>query len=104
MTASLKAGRIAGWTAMAALALAATSTAQAASLDLTIGSLLESTGPLSELGPTAEKATKLAVDAANKAAKDAGVAATVTLASADAQGDPQAALSAARTLIDKNAA
>jgi branched-chain amino acid transport system substrate-binding protein len=84
------------------LALAAT--ANAASLDLTVGALLESTGPLSELGPAAEKAIKLAVDAANKAAKDAGYAATVSVTSADSQGDPQAALSAARTLVDKNAA
>src|SRR5262245_66542440 len=72
-------------------------------LNLIIGNLLESTGPLSEFGPTSEKAMNLSVQVANQAAKDAGVAATVTLVSADSQGDPQAALSAARTLIDKGA-
>ncbi|MBN8997432.1 MAG: ABC transporter substrate-binding protein [Rhizobiales bacterium] len=104
MGVSLKAGLLAGWTAVSILAVTATGPAAAASLDLTIGALLESTGPLSELGPPHEKATKLAVEAANKAAKDAGFDATVTLTSADSQGDPQAALSAARTLVDKNAA
>jgi ABC-type branched-subunit amino acid transport system substrate-binding protein len=101
---SLKAALLAGLVAVPVMAFLASGTgAEAASLDLTIGSLLESTGPLSELGPPAEKATKLVVQAANQAAKDAGIAATVNLASADTQGDPQAALSAARTLVDKGA-
>jgi branched-chain amino acid transport system substrate-binding protein len=91
---------------MAATVFALTvGTAQAGAkpLDLIIGNLLESTGPLSEIGPTSEKAMNLSVQAANQAAKEAGVAATATLVSADSQGDPQAALSAARTLIDKGA-
>lgn len=78
--------------------------AQADTLDLTIGGLLESTGPLSELGPTAEKAGNLAASVATKAAKDAGFDAVVTFAGADSQGDPQAAQLAARTLVDKGAA
>ena len=77
--------------------------AQADPLNLTIGALLESTGPLSELGPTAEKAANLAAQVATKAAKDAGADVTVSFAGADSQGDPQAALSAARTLVDKGA-
>jgi len=92
------------WMAITALALAVGAPeAGAKPLNLTIGSLLESTGPLSEIGPPSEKAMNLSVQAANKAAKDAGVEATVTLVSADSQGDPLAALSAARTLIDKGA-
>jgi branched-chain amino acid transport system substrate-binding protein len=99
-----KAGRFAEVAAASILAVTLTGMeAEAEPLDLTVGALLESTGPLSELGPTAEKAIKLSVQAANQAAKDAGVAATVKLVSADSQGDPQAALSAARTLVDKGA-
>ena len=86
-----------------ALTLAGT-TLRAEPLELTIGALLESTGPLSELGPTAEKAGNLAVAVANKAAQEAGAEVTVAYAAADSQGDPQAALSAARTLVDKGAA
>jgi ABC-type branched-subunit amino acid transport system substrate-binding protein len=95
-----------GWPWMAATAFAltiGTTEAGAKPLDLIIGNLLESTGPLSEIGPTSEKAMNLSVQAANQAAKEAGVEATATLVSADSQGDPQAALSAARTLIDKGA-
>ena len=94
------------WAAVSALALAAAVGAigaHAQASDLTIGALLESTGPLSELGPTAEKAITIAVKVAGQAAKDAGLSSTVTLAAADSQGDPQAALSAARTLVDKGA-
>ena len=92
------------WMAATALALILGSTAAGAEpINLTIGNILESTGPLSELGPTSEKAMNLSVQVANKAAKDAGVPATVTLVAADSQGDPQAALSAARTLVDKGA-
>lgn len=101
---SWKAGRFAGMAAASILAVVAAGIgARAEPLDLTIGALLESTGPLSELGPPAEKAINLAVQAANQAAKDAGVEATVKAVSADAQGDPQAALSAARTLVDQSA-
>ena len=95
-----------GWPRMAATVFAltiGTTEAGAKPLDLIIGNLLESTGPLSEIGPTSEKAMNLSVQAANQAAKEAGVEATATLVSADSQGDPQAALSAARTLIDKGA-
>ena len=92
------------WMAVTVFALTVgTTEAGAKPLDLIIGNLLESTGPLSEIGPTSEKAMNLSVQAANQAAKEAGVEATATLVSADSQGDPQAALSAARTLIDKGA-
>src|SRR5262245_24952822 len=94
------------WAAVSALALVAATgatSAYAQSSDLTIGALLESTGPLSELRPTHGKAINVDAKVAGQAAKDAGLSTTVTLAAADSQGDPQAALSAARTLVDKGA-
>jgi branched-chain amino acid transport system substrate-binding protein len=104
MEMSCKIGRLAAWAAVSALAILASAPgAYAEPLDLKIGALLESTGPLSELGPPAEKAINLSAKVANQAAKDAGAAITVSIVSADSQGDPQAALSATRTLVDKGA-
>ncbi len=77
--------------------------AQADPINLTIGKLLEVTGPLSETGPSQDKAVKLAVQYANEQAKKAGVAIQAKDIGADVQGDPQAALSAARSLIDQGA-
>jgi len=77
--------------------------AAAEQINLTIGKLLELTGPLSETGPSQDKAIKLAVDYANKAAKEAGVSITAKDIGGDVQGDPQAALSAARALVDQGA-
>ena len=54
---------------------------------LVVGSLLELTGPFSPTAPAMGKATKLAVDEANKAARVAGLAFTVKQESADTQGD-----------------
>lgn len=87
-----------------AAALAVAGQSSAAPSELTIGVLPELTGPLSESGPAFEKASRLAVDVANKAAAKAGLPMTVKIAVADPQGDPQAALSAARTVVDKGAA
>src|SRR5713101_8449975 len=87
----------------AALASLAALDARAAQVTLVIGDLLESTGPFSVTAPAMAKATKLAIDEANKAAKAAGVDIVVTEVSADTQGDPQAAQSAARNLADKGA-
>jgi ABC-type branched-subunit amino acid transport system substrate-binding protein len=70
---------------------------------LTIGKLLEITGPLSETGPSQDKAIKLAIEYANQQAAAAGVAITAKDVGADVQGDPQAALSAARSLVDQGA-
>ena len=72
-------------------------------VNLTIGKLLELTGPLAETGPSQDKAIKLAIDYANKQAAAAGVAISAKDVGADVQGDPQAALSAARTLVDQGA-
>src|SRR5262249_11794143 len=92
---------------IAAAALAAgtlmASAAYADNIQLTIGKLLELTGPLSETAPSQDKAVKLAVAYGNEQAQKAGVPITVTDIGADVQGDPQAALSAARTLGDKGA-
>ncbi|MBV8565016.1 MAG: ABC transporter substrate-binding protein [Methylobacteriaceae bacterium] len=85
------------------ISLAAVSTAPADPINLTIGKLLELTGPLSETGPSQDKAIKLAIDYANKAAAAAGVDIKAADVGADVQGDPQAALSAARALVAKGA-
>src|SRR3954469_3828580 len=85
---------------LAALGLA---TPARADTVLTIGNLLELTGPMSASGPAMAKANQLAVDLANKAAAEAGVGLTVKAVSVDVQGDPQAALSAARSLVEKGA-
>jgi len=77
--------------------------AKADPINLTIGKLLEVTGPLSDLGPSQDKAIKIAIAYANEQAKAAGVDITAKDVGADVQGDPQAALSAARTLVDQGA-
>ncbi|TAN31808.1 hypothetical protein EPN29_11390 [bacterium] len=69
----------------------------------TIGDVEPFTGDLGALGGPADKAVKLAVDQLNQAAKDAGLGATFKVVSADTQTDPQAALSAARKVIDEGA-
>jgi ABC-type branched-subunit amino acid transport system substrate-binding protein len=79
------------------------SSALAEDVTLTIGKLLELTGPLSENAPSQDKAVNIAVDYANQAAQTAGVPIKATAISADVQGDPQAALSAARALVAKGA-
>src|SRR6202167_6409242 len=86
-----------------ALAGILSSAAFAEEVTLTIGNLLELTGPLSENAPSQDKAVNIAVDYANQAAQTAGVPIKATAISADVQGDPQAALSAARALVAKGA-
>lgn len=90
--------------ATAAALLGGLSSARATDqVSLTIGKLLELTGPLSETGPSQDKAVSIAIDYANQSAAAAGVPLKITAVSADAQGDPQAALSAARALVAKGA-
>src|ERR1700729_2608670 len=79
------------------------SSALAEDMTLKIGKLLELTGPLSENAPSQDKAIDIAIDYANQAAQTAGVPIKATAISADVQGDPQAALSAARALVAKGA-
>src|SRR3954447_24815133 len=96
--------RLSGVALLAGVTFLLPATAGAEPIKLVIGKLLEVTGPLSESGPSQDKAIKLAIDYANKAAKDAGLDITASDIGADTQGDPQAALSAARTLADQGAA
>jgi ABC-type branched-subunit amino acid transport system substrate-binding protein len=91
-------------TALAASLAIASIPARADPVALTIGKLLEVTGPLSETGPSQDKAIKLAIQYANEQATKAGVAIQAKDVGADVQGDPQAALSAARSLVDQGAA
>jgi ABC-type branched-subunit amino acid transport system substrate-binding protein len=95
-------GILTGSALAAGLAIASVS-ASADTVNLTIGKLLEVTGPLSETGPSQDKAVKLAVEYANEQAKKAGVAIQAKDVGADVQGDPQAAVSAARSLVDQGA-
>ena len=96
---------LAGAAFAAGLAIAlAPMAAKADPINLTIGKLLEVTGPLSETGPSQDKAIKLAVAYANAQAAKAGVPIVAKDIGADVQGDPQAALSAARSLVDQGAA
>src|ERR1700734_2325094 len=88
---------------VAALAGILTSSALADEVALTIGKLLEHTGPLSENAPSQDKAINIAVDYANQAAQVAGGPIQATAISADVQGDPQAALSVARALVANGA-
>ena len=88
----------------ASLAAAVPGPAQADPVNLTIGKLLELTGPLSETAPSQDKAVKLAIQYANEQAAKAGVQITAKDIGADVQGDPQAALSAARSLVDQGCA
>jgi ABC-type branched-subunit amino acid transport system substrate-binding protein len=89
--------------AAAALALGLVPAHAEDAVTVTIGKLLELTGPLSETGPSQDKAVTIAIDYANQTAAAAGVPVKASAVSADAQGDPQAALSAARALVAKGA-
>ena len=89
--------------AVAAVAARSAESKRDAKVNLTIGVVAELTGSMSPFGPPMVKAGKLAVDAANKAAKQSRVDLTVKQNSADAQGDPNAALQAARTLVSGGA-
>src|SRR3984957_9703315 len=87
----------------AALAGIFVSSALAEDVTLTIGKLLELTGPLSENAPSQDKAVNIAVDYANQAAQTAGLSIKAPAISAEVRGDPKAALSAARALVAKGA-
>jgi ABC-type branched-subunit amino acid transport system substrate-binding protein len=79
------------------------SQASSASFDLTIGDVEAYTGDLGALGGPINRAVKLAVQEANKAAQAADVNISVDVQTADTQSDPQAAVSAARKLVDGGA-
>jgi branched-chain amino acid transport system substrate-binding protein len=91
--------------AMIVAACGGTTNSSGSSLNftMTIGDIEPFTGDLGALGAPSDKAVKLAVDQLNKASKDAGLSVTFKLVSADTQTDPQAALSAARKVVDEGA-
>jgi branched-chain amino acid transport system substrate-binding protein len=74
-----------------------------AKFDLTIGDIVPLTGDLSPYGPAGRKAADLAGSEINKAIKATGVDQTVTIKHGDEETDPQAAVSAARKLVDGGA-
>jgi ABC-type branched-subunit amino acid transport system substrate-binding protein len=69
-------------------------------LNLTIGDIVPLTGDLSDYGPSGRKAADLAVDQINAAVKEAAVDHTVKVVHEDDQTDPQAAVQAARKVVD----
>jgi ABC-type branched-subunit amino acid transport system substrate-binding protein len=73
------------------------------SLDLTIGDIIPLTGDLADFGPPGEKAADLAVDQINAAIEEVGSDHTVTIQHEDEQTKPDAAVSAARKLVDEGA-
>ena len=74
------------------------------SLDLVIGDSIPLTGDLSDFGPPGEKASDIAVDQINKAIQEAGVDHTVKVVHEDNETNPQAAVQAARKMVDSDGA
>jgi ABC-type branched-subunit amino acid transport system substrate-binding protein len=74
------------------------------SFDLVIGDSLPLTGDLSDFGPPGQKASDLAVAQINNAIKTAGVDQTVKVVHEDNETSPQAAVQAARKLVDSDGA
>jgi branched-chain amino acid transport system substrate-binding protein len=71
-------------------------------LDLTIGDSIPLTGDLSDFGPPGQKASDLAVSVINKAIQQAGADHTVKVVHEDNETSPQAAVQAARKLVDSD--
>src|SRR5215213_2035333 len=74
------------------------------SFDLVIGDSIPLTGDLSDFGPPGQKASDLAVAQINNAIKTAGVDQTVKVVHEDNETSPQAAVQAARKLVDSDGA
>jgi ABC-type branched-subunit amino acid transport system substrate-binding protein len=75
-----------------------------ASLDLTIGDSIPLTGDLSDFGPPGEKASDIAVAQINAAIEEAGVDHSVNVVHEDNETNPQAAVQAARKMVDSDGA
>jgi ABC-type branched-subunit amino acid transport system substrate-binding protein len=73
-------------------------------LDLTIGDSLPLSGDLADFGPPGEKAADIAVDQINEAISEAGVDHTVEIVHEDNETNPQAAVQAARKLVESDGA
>jgi branched-chain amino acid transport system substrate-binding protein len=72
------------------------------SLELTVGDSVPLSGDLADFGPPGDKAAQLAVDEINKAIKEAGVDHTVNLVTEDNETNPQAAVQAARKMVESD--
>lgn len=68
-------------------------------VSLHIGALVPLTGDLSDFGPSMQRSSELALQQINAAIEEAGLDHSVKLNSADTQGQPQAAVQAARSLV-----
>jgi ABC-type branched-subunit amino acid transport system substrate-binding protein len=73
-------------------------------IDLTIGDSIPLTGDLSDFGPPGQKASDLAVAQINKAIQEAGVDQSVKVVHEDNETSPQAAVQAARKMVDSDGA
>jgi ABC-type branched-subunit amino acid transport system substrate-binding protein len=71
-------------------------------VDLTIGDSIPLTGDLSDYGPPGQKASDLAISVITKANQQAGVDNTVKVVHEDNETSPQAAVQAARKLVDSD--
>src|SRR5919108_412719 len=71
-------------------------------LDLTIGQSLPLTGDLADFGPPGQKAAQIAQNQINDAIKQAGVDHTVSTVYEDNETNPQAAVQAARKMVDSD--
>jgi ABC-type branched-subunit amino acid transport system substrate-binding protein len=69
-------------------------------IDLTIGDSIPLTGDLADFGPPGQKASDLAVSVIDQANQQAGVDNTVKVVHEDNETSPQAAVQAARKLVD----
>jgi ABC-type branched-subunit amino acid transport system substrate-binding protein len=74
------------------------------SLDLTIGDSIPLTGDLSPFGPPGQKAADMAIAQINSAIKTAGVDHKVSIVHEDNETSPQAAVQAARKLVESDGA
>jgi ABC-type branched-subunit amino acid transport system substrate-binding protein len=75
-----------------------------ATLDLTIGDSVPLTGDLSPFGPPGQKAADMAIQQINSAIQEAGVDHTVSIVHEDNETSPQAAVQAARKLVESDGA
>jgi ABC-type branched-subunit amino acid transport system substrate-binding protein len=75
-----------------------------AQLDLVIGDSVPLTGDLSPFGPPGQKAADMAIDQINAAAQETGVEHTVSIVHEDNETNPQAAVQAARKMVQSDGA
>ncbi|MGH2922529.1 MAG: ABC transporter substrate-binding protein [Solirubrobacterales bacterium] len=73
-------------------------------LDLVIGDSIPLTGDLADFGPPGQKAADLAIGEINKAIQESGDDDTVTIVHEDNETNPQAAVQAARKMVDSDGA